>query len=172
MYEYCRSGATFLDNQFFIRQHTNNNPHLPADLHNFGMDNDQQFTTGCDFLVAKVSANYLYRKFIEEELAKLNNPTPQLTDGVIGKAVWTASKAALLELLYALQSSGVFNYGRGTLNEVALFIEQVFGIKLSNYYWVFQRIRIRKKSQTQFLDEVKDQLVQKMDYWDENPNVG
>ncbi len=171
LFQYYRSGATFLDSQFFIRQNTVGNPHLMADLDTQGIDVDPLFTTGYDFLVAKMLANELYAKYLDKEVTQLQSPLPLLTGQLIGTLTWTASKAALIELLYALQSTGVFNHGKVALNEVALFLEQVFSIKLGNYYRVFQEIRIRKKSRTQFLDEMKDRLVQKMDYTDENPHV-
>ena len=171
LYEYYRSGATFLDNQFFTRQNTVGNPHLMADLDTQGIDVDPLFTTGYDLLVAKMLVNELYAKHLESEVAKLQYSVPQMYEQVTGKLTWTASKAALIELLYALQSTGVFNHGRVALNEVATFMEQVFHIKLGNYYRVFQEIRIRKKSRTQFLDEIKERLIQKMDYTDENPHI-
>ena len=168
LYEYYRSEATFLDTLFFTRGRTE----LLTEVDAFGVDTDPQFTTGYDFIIAKMKGYELLRQYLETELEKLQQPTlsdplAQLT----GNLTWTASKAALIELLYALQSSGVLNNGKAALNDVALFLEEVFSIKLGNYYRVFQEIRIRKKSRTQFLDEMKDRLIQRMDYTDENPHI-
>lgn len=168
LYEYYRSGATYLDSLFFTRGRTE----VLVELDAYGADVDSQFTTGYDFIIAKMKGNELVRQYLETELQKLQQPdlsvsTAQLT----GTLTWTASKAALIELLYALQSTGVLNNGKVALNDVAVFLEEVFRIKLGNYYRVFQEIRIRKKSRTQFLDEMKDRLIQRMDYADENPHV-
>ena len=168
LYEYYRSGATYLDALFFTRGRTE----VLTELDAFGADIDPQFSTGYDFVIAKMKGYELVRQYLESELQKLQQPvlgpsSPELT----GTVTWTASKAALIELLYALQSTGVMNNGKAALNDVAVFLEAVFNIKLGNYYRVFQEIRIRKKSRTQFLDEMKERLLQRMDYTDENPHI-
>ena len=131
----------------------------------------QAYAQQYDFIVAKMDANDLLRKYLEDELSKLHPEVKPVVEQQTHTLSWTASKASLIELLYGLQSTGVFNNGQAALNDVAMFMEAVFHIKLGNYYRVFQEIRIRKKSRTQFLDEMKERLIQKMDYADENPHV-
>jgi hypothetical protein len=163
---YCRSHSTSLDDQFFVRGKLDLLPGIAM----YGIDTDPSFTTGYDFLLAKMKANELIQRYLDNEMARYNKPQLSLDENV-KKVTWTGSKAALIELLYALQSTGVLNNGTVALNDIAQFIETVFGIKLGNYYRVFQEIRIRKKSRTQFLDEMKERLIQKMDYADENPHI-
>lgn len=76
--------------------------------------------------------------------------------------VWTAPKASLVEILYALQSTGVFNNGAADIKQLAMWFERNFRISLGNYYHVFQEIRLRKKNRTSFLDQ-KDKLIKRMD---------
>lgn len=167
LYRYCRSGADFLDTRFFTR----GNAELIPGVESYGVDTDPLFTTGYDFIVAKMQANELLQQYLEQEIHHLQvaqQVTPH--SDKLQRISWTASKASLIELVYALQSTGVFNNGKAALSEIAFFLENMFQIKLGNYYRVFQEIRIRKKNRTQFLDEMKDRLIQKMDYTDENPH--
>jgi hypothetical protein len=83
---------------------------------------------------------YLYCKLEAANNFKKEN------DSDIHKLKWTASKASLIELLYALQTSGSFNNGSIDLKSLATSLENLFDIDLGNYYRVFQEIRIRKQS--------------------------
>ena len=80
---------------------------------------------------------------------------------------WTASKANLIELIYALQSAGVFNNGQIGIKKIAKTFETLFQIDLGNYYHVFNEMRLRKKTRTTFLDHLKEKVIQKMDTMDE-----
>ena len=75
----------------------------------------------------------------------------------------------LRELLYALQSAGLFNNSKIDRKQLANQLEHFFNIDLGNYYRVFQEMRIRKINRTTFLDQLKDRLIQRMDEADENP---
>ena len=48
-----------------------------------------------------------------------------------------APKVSLIELLYALQSSGSFNGGSVDLKNLATSLENSFNIDLSDYYRVY-----------------------------------
>jgi RteC protein len=80
---------------------------------------------------------------------------------------WTASKANLIELIYALQSAGVFNNGQIGIKRIAEVFENLFQIDLGNYYHVFNEMRLRKKNRTSLLDHLKEKIIQKMDTMDE-----
>ena len=75
---------------------------------------------------------------------------------------WTGSKAALVELIYALQTVGVFNNGDADVKLIATSFEELFDVQLGNYYDTFQQIRIRKVNQTKFLDLMKEKLVMRI----------
>ncbi|WP_430393710.1 RteC domain-containing protein [Chryseobacterium profundimaris] len=66
------------------------------------------------------------------------------------KLSWTGSKVALIELVYALQTEGVFNNGNADLKEIIENFEQIFSIDLGQFNRVFLVIRIRKSSPTKF----------------------
>jgi hypothetical protein len=80
---------------------------------------------------------------------------------------WTGSKAALTELIYALQSGGVLNNGLTGIKEIAENFEKIFQVELGNYYHCFNEIRLRKKNRTALLDHLREKVLQKMDGMDE-----
>jgi hypothetical protein len=80
---------------------------------------------------------------------------------------WTESKAALVELIYALHSSHSINGGRVDIKRIAKLFESVFSIELGDVYNTFSEIRNRKIEQTKFIDILKDSLLSKMKEIDE-----
>lgn len=80
---------------------------------------------------------------------------------------WTANKTDLIELIYALQSSGAINSGTADIKEMATACELLFNIDLGDYYRTYLEIRSRKTNQTKFLDKMKDSLVTRMESADE-----
>lgn len=83
------------------------------------------------------------------------------------KLFWTGSKTDLIELIYALQSSGVVNSGTADIKELAAVCEQIFNIELGNYYHTFIEIRSRKCNNTKFLDKMKESLLKRIAELDE-----
>lgn len=144
-YEYCMSGNTYMDAHYFIRDsHNHKSP-----------DRDENFSTGYDTNLAKILANEMVKRHIFKLLSQTDTTQPVLT--------WTGSKTDLIELIYALQVAEVFNNGTADIKQIADAIQVVFDTSLGNYYRVFQQIRIRKSGQTNFLDQLKSKLTQKMD---------
>lgn len=85
------------------------------------------------------------------------------------KQTWTGSKVALIELLYALHTEGVFNNGASDLKDIAEYLEVVFDIDLGQYHRAFLEIRVRKSDQTKFLNSLKEKLVKRMENTDDLP---
>lgn len=83
------------------------------------------------------------------------------------KLFWTGSKTELIELIYALQSSGAINSGTADIKEMALVFERLFNIDLGNYYHTFIEIRARKNSKTKFLDRLIEVLTKRFEESDE-----
>ena len=166
-YQYYRSGSTYLDEKYFLRGRQD--IYLTVDTYHF--DADPKFSTSHHFRVAKIHAHELLRIYLIGALEDLERKddvvkTPVTTRQPIA---WTASKTSLIELLYALQSTGVFNNGAADIKLLATCFEQMFAIDLGNYYRIFQEIRIRKGSRAAFLELLVEKLVQRMDESDENP---
>ena len=147
-YEYCMSGNTIMDAQYFTRDNKNHK----------SLDRDESFSTGYDTKLAKVLANELLKKHILNTLQKNHE---EINEG--SALTWTESKASLIELIYALHSAKVFNQGASDIKLVASTFENLSNISLGNYYRVIQEIRIRKSGQTNFLDQLKEKLKKRFD---------
>lgn len=79
------------------------------------------------------------------------------------KLFWTGNKTELIELIYALHSSGAINSGTADIKEMASLFEQVFNVDLGNYYHTFIEIRARKGSKTKFLDRLQETLLKRFE---------
>jgi hypothetical protein len=121
--------------------------------------------------VARMLAHKRIAEFLKECMEDLQRDQGTTTTELppTGKLNWTASKAALIELIYAFQSFGAFNHGEADIRQIADFFQLAFNISLGNLYSTFQEIRIRKKGRSFFLDQLKEELIRRMDHSDENP---
>ena len=72
----------------------------------------------------------------------------------------------MIELIFALQSSGVLNSGQIEIKELAEMFEKLFGMKLGNYYHIFNEIRLKKKNRTSLFDLLREKHIYKMDMMD------
>jgi hypothetical protein len=75
---------------------------------------------------------------------------------------WTAKKTDLIELLYALDAAGCFNSGNASLNQIAMYFEEVFHTDLSHFPRDFYEMRIRLDPMP-FIDKLKNLLKKRMD---------
>lgn len=149
-YQYCLSGSTFFDGDYFTRN-----------IHNdVGIQVDDLFSTGYDTRLSKILAYELAKKYVIELLKKEDDDAaPQLE---IQTLMWTGAKTDLVELIYALQAVGVFNNATPQVRNIVEVFENMFNVNLGNYYRTFLGIRIRKTGQTAFLDKIKLGLIQRI----------
>jgi predicted nucleic acid-binding protein len=82
----------------------------------------------------------------------LANPGRRKPPSASSKLRWTASKASVVELVYALYAGAVYNNRLAEIKEIAETFEQLFQVDHCNYYHVFNEIRLRKKNRTSLLD--------------------
>lgn len=163
-YTYYRSGNTNSDERYFLRQQHNKQI---LDSYYFQMDN--QFTTSHDFKVAQIIAQEEVKRYIDNQVAQLKSQTvkPEEIKRKENAQQWTASKVALVELVYALHNLGVFNNGQSTLKTTMNFMESVFQTDLGQYHRIYLEIRARKTERTKFLQTLQSQFLKKMDLADE-----
>lgn len=162
-FHYWRLGYSDRDVYYFTRQSDAEEDLLDP----LGIERDRQWSTGYDLLVARFLSSERLQAFwqqIGKRSGGYTNSTS--TDRMVFPLRWTASKAALVELIYALQTSGVYNHGQVDLKQLAELFSRYFQIDLGNFYHVFNEIRLRKKNRTQLLDLLKDKVVAKMDELD------
>ena len=165
---YYRTQSNSLDEVYFVRKELDS--WLLLNFEDY--ETDLNFTTIYDYKLSKFIALELLTNSIEKSINKLevtNHLNKNLNAPPQNKVTWTGSKVSLIELLYALQSTGSCNNGTIDIKQLASHLQMLFNVDLGNYYRVFQEIRIRKASRTAFLDQLKEKLVNRMDESDENP---
>jgi hypothetical protein len=161
-YQYYRTGATYLDDKYFVRGKHD----VRLSLDTFFFAADPQFNTSHDFKVAEILANDLLEIYLKEQLSALDNKETihhkhQVAPKV--KLSWTDSKVALIELLYAFYYQGSFNNGKADLKEIAAYFEVMFNIDLGDVYRTWYSIKSRKVESTAYLETLKALLQKKID---------
>jgi hypothetical protein len=130
------------------------------------IDNDFAFSTSHDYKVARIMANDLLSVYLNSELAALDRQTNHRRNYLKeGTYCWTESKIALVELIYALQSSGCINNGTGDIKDIAALFETDFNIDLGDFYRTFLEIKVRKNP-TKLLDNMRIALLKKIEEQD------
>lgn len=166
-YRYYRSRAENLDDKYFIRTKIS----CYFNCHHFIVD--PCFSTSHDYNQAAVKA---YEKVIEYCKTEIDNlkllkRLPASVDGVDQfrtNLSWTEKKRALIELIYAIHSSGAVNNGKADLKELVRAFEIVFNVKLPRFYHVWFEMRSRKTdNRTWFIDLMRKGLLKRMDDADE-----
>ncbi len=164
-YQYYRSGSTYLDYKYFQRGKFD----IKLALDNYYFETDITFSTSHDFKVAQILANDLIQLYLENQLVMIENKDSgeksQRKPNI--KLMWTGSKVALIELLYALHSEGVFNNGALDLKDIAEYFEHIFEVDLGQYRRAFLEIRARKSERTKFITSLNETLLKRMDNADD-----
>lgn len=156
---YMEQGHNYLDHQFFTRNHFNNFPLTPV----INYYQYPEFTTSHDMLWAKIQAMYKYIHYIRSSVQKIKPGKKHFHEKKHKLLLWTGSKTSLVELIYALYSTGVLNQGTVELSAVTSSFEDFFNIKLENIYKTYSEIKARKGSKTKFLEELMVNLQLKME---------
>lgn len=164
-YKYYRSGSTYLDHKYFTRSKFD----IKMSLDSYYFEADTSFSTSHDFKVAKILANDLIQLYLENQLVmienKANGEKSQRKPNL--KMIWTSPKVALIELVYALHTEGVFNNGAADLKDIAEYFEHIFEIDLGQYRRTFLEIRTRKNDRAKFLTTLNNGLLKRMEDTDE-----
>jgi hypothetical protein len=164
-YRYLRTGSHNLDKNYFLRGKHD----VSQTLDSFYFLADHRFSTSHDYKVARIFANEKIKTYLENEMSKLEQKEEKKEVVTKNKnQQWTASKVALIELIYALHTEGVFNNGKSELKEVTAFFETTFNVDLGQFNRTFLEIRTRKSERTKFLSSLKEKLILRMDDADEN----
>lgn len=160
-YKYYRSNNSFLDEKFFVRGKHD----IKLWLDTYYFESDQTFSTSHDYKVAKIIANDLIQVYIENQLYNSLEKDDILSD--LPKLSWTASKASLIELIYAIHYQAVFDNGKSDIRLIAKCFESTFNVDLGNFYQTYLELRSRKMNRTKFLDSLREGLIRKMEEQDE-----
>jgi len=164
-YGYIRAGRTDFDTHYFLRE--KKNIHLNLDSVYF--ERDPLFSTGYDLKVAKILANNMLNEYYNDELTMGEQPVAKQIEEVNApkvKVTWTDSKVALIELIYALHTTGSINNGKSDLKSLTQYFENVFNIELGEVYRPFIEIKGRKGNRVQYLDLLRKNMIARMDETD------
>lgn len=127
-------------------------------------ESDQNFATSHDYKVAKIIANNLLQVYLEDRLFNSEKHFSAKEKSQSKSTLhWTSSKVALIELIYALHSQGVFDNGNADIKVIAKTFEIMFNIDLGDFYHTYLELRNRKMNQTKFLDSLKESLLKKIE---------
>jgi len=164
-YKYYRTNSSYLDEKYFLR----GNYDFKVNLDHYFFELDPKFSTSHDYKIAMIMAYdllsiYIDKKILETE--KINTLQSQRNHN--SKLKWTGSKVALIELIYALQTEGVFNNGASDLKDIAEYFQEIFNVELGQYRRTFLEIRTRKEDRAKFISSLRDKLIFRMDESDEN----
>jgi hypothetical protein len=145
-YQYVFSDADDLNEKYFTRS---NSPTTSGIL-------DDRFSTPYAIRLSKIQCNGRLRAYLNAAIESIERPKPTSINSLL---TWTGSKTDLIELIYALQAAGVFNKKEAEVKQIASLFENMCNINLGNYYRVFQEIRQRKTGQTNFINQLREQLM-------------
>lgn len=164
-YTYYKTGAVHFDDLYFVRgKHS-----IQLALQSCVFDIDIKFRTSHDHKISRILADEMLQTFLLEQLAVLDGRKLTVSSQVDTKfqLTWTESKAALIELIYALCSQGVFENAKADIKEIAAYFEIIFNVDLGDYYRTYLDIKTRKSGQTKFLDGMKENLLKRMNMAEE-----
>ena len=162
-YQYYRSKSTHLDQYYFLRGKQNSELFFDP----LYFERDTNFSSCRDHTVAKILANDMLSKYLNQKIQQLRYliTQPMLSQDIFipkVKLTWTGKKSELVEQIYAWEGVGCFNNGNVSLKELTEYIENVFNINLGDYYHTFLEMRNRKGVRTAFLDKLIKHLADRM----------
>ena len=155
---YYRSGSSHLDAIYFLRGKTDTEQYLET----FNYEFDPNFSTNCDFKVAKILANDMLSAYLMHEMELLDdNGYKAFSFGFPAtKKTWKGTKTELQEQIYAWDSASSF--GDVPLTQLYDYIQNVFNIELDgNLSRAFGDLKIRNVP-VPFLDKLKNALLKRM----------
>lgn len=159
-YRYYRTGRTDYDHDFFLLGKIN--PHIG--LNSFIFETDTQFSTYYDYKVSHIIANellynYLISKITPDDSISVFHPDAQENQDFL----WTESKNALIELIYALYVSKAISNGKIGIRRITRVFQVLFNVQLGDVHHAFHRMKDRAGKRTAFLDQMKMAIEQYMD---------
>lgn len=155
-YDYDKTENKLLDQYYFLRKSSDINL-----IHKFE-NIDHNFSTGYDIYFIKIIAFESVYAYLEEKLLADFESKREPVNPNFPQINWTAHKIDLIELMYALNSAKAFNHGVIDISVIAAFFEQVFNIKLGNYYRTYIDLKFRN-DQTRFLDKMTTAFLDKIE---------
>ena len=157
-YQYYRTGEAYKDSIYFLRSNEN----LSIYDDDIACSMDCQFSTGYDYLVAKIVAFDQLSAWLYNRIDALDTPIqPAIVDNP-DTLLWACSQTDLVELIYAFDSLKVIIGSTYEIKHLVTFFEKSFNIKLTDVYHTYTEIKNRSK-RTKFIDSLKTALLQRFE---------
>lgn len=162
---YLRSEETKLDKHYFTRDFLKHHLHRNT----YCCNCHSNFTTDVDMEWAQLVCYEILVKYItyRHQVMELEDDLQMDSSKVVGSLTWTKKGVDLVELAYALYSSGAFNRGNAEVIEIVRLLELCFNVKVGDCYKTYRYCRGRKKDRVPFLNQMRNSLIEKMDSDDE-----
>ncbi|WP_245812624.1 RteC domain-containing protein [Salegentibacter echinorum] len=155
---YMEQSYNYLDHVYFTRHNLENFPFAPT----INYYQYPEFSTSHDMLWAKIQAMYRFIHYIRDAIQQLKPDNIYIAQQNQPKLLlWTGSKTALVELIYALHAVGDINHGAVELQTITSAFESFFNTKL-NTYKTYAELKARKGDLTQYLHKLIVHLEHRM----------
>jgi|SRR5690606_37016604 len=156
-YRYYRSGRIDRDEELFIRGQIN----IDNGLNSHIFESDHRFSTYFDYKVARIIGDELFYDYL---IFRINNGLFDMSKTEnLQQLVWTDTKNALIELIYAIHTNGSVLNGNVSIRKITAIMQSVFNIELGDIHHAFHRMKGRSDSRTTYLDQLKKSLNEHMD---------
>lgn len=153
-YHYILLDKNYLDDKYFRRSASKHGQPNTTFLF------DPKCTTPHCLLLGEIIGYRLFSKYLTKQSE--NKYQPVLHERA-RSLKWTGKKVDLIELVYALHASGVFNHGNASIRTIADSLQEQFGCPIGDIYRSYTDLRYRKKSRTKFLEQLTVKLSEKME---------
>jgi len=161
-YNYYQGSKDYLDEAYYLRE-----SNKVADPIVHFQDLDRNSTTPYSNTLSTLLAYERLREFLQHSLMPDSASNASAVEKKKRNVTWTDSKAALIELVYALHSRGSVNFGNISVKQLVADVEEFFNISLGNVYTSLLTMGIRKKARTPYLNSLIQSLENKLDEKDE-----
>jgi hypothetical protein len=156
---YYHSGSSIFDSLYFLRGQADTEQYMETFSHEF----DLNFSTNCDFKVAKILANDMLSDYLTREIEALSENN-NLIMGSFGfpaiKLTWKVTQAEFQEQILSWDSAATF--GEVPLTQLHSYMQNVFNIQVdSNLSRVIDDLKTRN-TPTPFMDKMKNALLRRM----------
>lgn len=158
-YRYIKSGRTDLDEKYFRLGQID----IMDGLNSYVFEIDPQFSTYYDYKVAHIHADDLLYNYIQQRLNPEDKSSFILQIGETKDILWTQTKNALIELIYALHAVDAISHGKLGIRKISGVFQVLFHISLNDLHNSFHRMKTRSGSRTLFIDQLKYSLEEYMD---------
>ena len=165
LYQYFKLNANELDNLYFIRGEDIQSvliPNVP--------DVNPGFATSGDYLFSKFMAFEKLKDWLIEKMLYLkgNPASPLQLNNEPDDLKWTGDTINLAEIGIGIYQTKQMNNGTASLAQIFRWLEEKLQVKIGVPSKRVSELRRRKRlSRTQYLDEMKEIIIQKLDKEDE-----